>query len=183
MPTRFRRTIKIFPGVRANISKGGVSFSLGKPGFTINVGKHGIRRTVGLPGSGVSNTEFIGKDDKDENDDKGKDENGITDDAGAILMGMAAANLLDGDDDNDKPKRKPAKKERTSRKRTTRARKETNGNESAEEGGAYALRGLMVLAAIGIALYLGTQVLPQLPPNWYNSLIDMIIQWAVQFGH
>lgn len=182
MPTRFRRTIKIFPGVRANISKGGVSFSLGKPGFTINVGKHGIRRTVGLPGSGVSNTEFIGKDDKDENDDKGKEKNGITDDAGAILMGMAAASLLDGDDENDKPQRKAEKKERTSRKGAKRAKREERKEQVVADDG-YSLRGLLVFAAIGIALYLGTQVLPQLPANWYNSLIDMIIQWAVQFGH
>jgi Protein of unknown function (DUF4236) len=51
---RFRRTIKVLPGVHVNISKSGVSLSLGGPGATINFNKEGTQTTVGLPGSGVS---------------------------------------------------------------------------------------------------------------------------------
>lgn len=52
---RFRRSIKILPGVRANISKSGVSYTIGGRGASVNV-KPGraTRTTVGVPGSGLS---------------------------------------------------------------------------------------------------------------------------------
>lgn len=55
MGIRFRKSIKLAPGVRLNISKSGVSTSLGVPGATVNV-KPGrkARATVGLPGTGIS---------------------------------------------------------------------------------------------------------------------------------
>lgn len=54
MGFRFRKSIKIIPGVRVNISKTGVSTSIGGKGATVNVSKRGARGTVGLPGTGVS---------------------------------------------------------------------------------------------------------------------------------
>jgi hypothetical protein len=51
---RFRRTIRLFPGVHLNISKSGVSLSLGGPGATINFNKEGTQTTLGLPGSGLN---------------------------------------------------------------------------------------------------------------------------------
>ena len=56
MGFRFRKRIKLMPGVSLNLSKGGVSASVGKPGATINVGKNGVKGNVGIPGSGVSYT-------------------------------------------------------------------------------------------------------------------------------
>lgn len=56
----FRRTIKLLPGVRLNLSKSGVSASVGRPGSTVNIGgKTGPKATVGLPGSGLSHTEHL----------------------------------------------------------------------------------------------------------------------------
>jgi len=54
MGFRFRKSIKLFPGVRINLSKSGVSTSIGKPGATINISERGTRGTVGLPGTGMS---------------------------------------------------------------------------------------------------------------------------------
>ena len=54
MGFRFRRSIRVLPGVRLNISKSGVSASLGGRGATVNVGKRGTKATVGLPGTGLS---------------------------------------------------------------------------------------------------------------------------------
>jgi hypothetical protein len=51
---RFRRTIRLLPGVHLNISKTGVSLSLGGPGATINFNKEGAQTTLGLPGSGMT---------------------------------------------------------------------------------------------------------------------------------
>ena len=51
---RFRRTVKILPGVHLHISKTGVSASLGRRGTSLNVGPRGKFLTLGLPGTGVS---------------------------------------------------------------------------------------------------------------------------------
>jgi hypothetical protein len=56
MSLRFRQTFTLFPGVRLNIGKRGISASIGVPGATVNVGQKGIRATVGLPGTGLSYT-------------------------------------------------------------------------------------------------------------------------------
>lgn len=54
MPLRFRKSLKLGKGVHLNLSKGGISTSLGGKGFTLNVGKRGIKATSGLPGTGLS---------------------------------------------------------------------------------------------------------------------------------
>lgn len=54
MGFRFRRSLKIAPGIRLNFSKSGVSTSFGGRGATFNVGSRGTRTTVGLPGTGLS---------------------------------------------------------------------------------------------------------------------------------
>src|SRR6266404_4902339 len=55
---RFRRTLKILPGVRFNLSKSGASVSLGPRGLHFTIGPRGTRTTVGLPGSGISWTSY-----------------------------------------------------------------------------------------------------------------------------
>ena len=54
MGWRFRNSVKLFPGVRLNFSKSGISTSVGGPGAKINFGKKGTQSTAGLPGSGIS---------------------------------------------------------------------------------------------------------------------------------
>lgn len=61
MGWRFRRSVKVLPGVRLNVSKSGISTSIGGPGATLNIGPKGTRQTVGLPGSGVSYSTFTPK--------------------------------------------------------------------------------------------------------------------------
>jgi len=53
MSLRFRQTFTLFPGVRINVGKRGISTSIGVPGATVNVGRQGVRATVGLPGTGL----------------------------------------------------------------------------------------------------------------------------------
>lgn len=59
MGFRFRRSIKIAPGIRLNVSKSGVSASVGTRGATINVGKRGTRAAIGVPGTGIGYSEEI----------------------------------------------------------------------------------------------------------------------------
>jgi hypothetical protein len=58
MGFRFRRSFKIIPGVRLNLSGSGASVSLGPRGLHYTVGQHGTRTTVGVPGSGISWTAY-----------------------------------------------------------------------------------------------------------------------------
>jgi hypothetical protein len=57
MGFRFRKTFKLFPGVRINLSKSGISTSVGVPGATVNFSDKGKRTTVGIPGTGISYSE------------------------------------------------------------------------------------------------------------------------------
>lgn len=56
MPIRFRKIFSLGKGFRINLSKRGMSASIGNPGGTLNIGKRGVRPTVGLPGTGISFT-------------------------------------------------------------------------------------------------------------------------------
>ena len=59
MGFRFRKSIKLLPGLRLNLSKTRVSASLGVKGATVNLGERGARGTVGLPGTGISYSEKL----------------------------------------------------------------------------------------------------------------------------
>ena len=56
MGWRFQKRIRLLPGVTLNLSRKGVSTSIGTRGARVTLG-HGKRRTtVGIPGSGISHT-------------------------------------------------------------------------------------------------------------------------------
>jgi hypothetical protein len=57
MGFRFYRRVRIIPGVRLNLSKSGVSASIGGRGAWYTVGPKGTRSTVGLPGTGLYYTQ------------------------------------------------------------------------------------------------------------------------------
>lgn len=62
MGFRFRKSIKILPGVKVNITQKGVSsVSVGGKGLTVNHGKKGTRVTASLRGSGLSYSQQLGK--------------------------------------------------------------------------------------------------------------------------
>ena len=54
MAIRYRKTVKICKGVRVNVSKSGLSYTLGVPGASVNVGSRGTYANVGIPSTGVS---------------------------------------------------------------------------------------------------------------------------------
>jgi Protein of unknown function (DUF4236) len=57
MGFRFRRSFKLAPGVRINLSKSGASTSIGVRGAHVTLGHGQVRETVGIPGSGISYSE------------------------------------------------------------------------------------------------------------------------------
>jgi hypothetical protein len=54
---RFRRSLRIAPGLRLNIGKRSTSLSVGARGAHVTIGNKGTRTTVGIPGTGLSYTD------------------------------------------------------------------------------------------------------------------------------
>lgn len=60
MPFRFRRSIKIMPGVRMTVSKSGIGTSIGGGGVRYSVHSSGRRTaSVGIPGTGLGYTKTL----------------------------------------------------------------------------------------------------------------------------
>jgi hypothetical protein len=60
MSIRFRKSIKLAPGIRWNISSGGASWTFGPRGASVNVGKRGTFLNSGIPGTGLSSRSQLG---------------------------------------------------------------------------------------------------------------------------
>jgi len=60
MGFRFHRVLSVIPGVRINLSKSGVSTSVGPRGADINIGRHGVTTNAGIPGTGISYRSKLG---------------------------------------------------------------------------------------------------------------------------
>lgn len=61
MHIRFRRSFKLLPGVKLNVSRHGISTSVGRKGVHLTFNKYGVRQAVGLPGTGLSETGYLVK--------------------------------------------------------------------------------------------------------------------------
>lgn len=59
MGFRFRRQLRLFPGLHLNLSRSGVSATIGVPGLRVTLGKRPALN-VGLPGTGISYRESLG---------------------------------------------------------------------------------------------------------------------------
>lgn len=53
MSWRFRKTFKVIPGVKLNLTARGLSATLGGSPFSVNIGPGGVYRNVRIPGTGV----------------------------------------------------------------------------------------------------------------------------------
>jgi len=60
MALRFRKSIKLAPGLRMNLSGSGASWTLGPRGASIGIGKRGTYLNTGLPGTGLYARERLG---------------------------------------------------------------------------------------------------------------------------
>ena len=57
MGFRFRRSVRLFPGLRLNLSRFDASASVGRRCAWLALGPRGARATVGIPGTGLSYSE------------------------------------------------------------------------------------------------------------------------------
>ncbi|HEX8321336.1 DUF4236 domain-containing protein [Longimicrobium sp.] len=60
MAFRFRKSFRIAPGVRINVSTSGLSTTLGPRGMSVTKGKRGTFLNAGIPGTGVSTRGRLG---------------------------------------------------------------------------------------------------------------------------
>ena len=72
MGLRFRKSIKLAPGIRMNLSGGGVSWSVGSRGASVNIGKRGSYLNAGIPGTGISSRHRLDKPRQRETGENGK---------------------------------------------------------------------------------------------------------------
>lgn len=59
MGIRFRKSLKIAPGIRVNLNGSGASLTLGGRGASVNIGKRGAYLNAGIPGTGISMRERL----------------------------------------------------------------------------------------------------------------------------
>jgi len=60
MGIRFRRSVKILPGVRLNLSRSGVGISAGVRGLHVGLDAKGRKyASAGIPGAGLSSRQYL----------------------------------------------------------------------------------------------------------------------------
>lgn len=60
MSWRFRKSFRLLPGVRLNVSRSGISTTIGGAPFSVNVGPRGVYSNVSIPGTGISARQRVG---------------------------------------------------------------------------------------------------------------------------
>ena len=56
----FRKSFTLFPGLRATVSKSGLSLSAGPRGARVSQSQQGTRVSLGIPGTGLRWTKKVG---------------------------------------------------------------------------------------------------------------------------
>lgn len=67
MAWNFRKRIKIVPGVHLNLSKSGISTSIGPKGAKVTFGKNGTYLNKGIPGTGLYSRDKLSGGNKSSN--------------------------------------------------------------------------------------------------------------------
>jgi hypothetical protein len=57
---KFRRRVRLFPGVTLNFSRSGISTTVGVPGASVNFNRQGMFLNTGIPGTGIYDRKRIG---------------------------------------------------------------------------------------------------------------------------
>jgi uncharacterized membrane protein len=68
MSWRFRKSFKIIPGVKLNLTNRGLSATFGVAPFSVNVGPNGVYRNLSIPGTGIWDRQRIGGSPRESSD-------------------------------------------------------------------------------------------------------------------
>lgn len=160
MPIRFRRTLKVAPGVKLNFSKSGVSTTVGPKGFHFTFGKRGVRRTVSIPGTGVSEVDYIKK-----NETEAQKENKA-----------------------EREERREARKDdhqeaKESRAPEARVQSKTSYRHAANAPDSNELRNAFVLLGIVVFFFAGATVLGLIPAHFLSNSLQYLAHLVQSTGH
>ncbi len=161
MPIRFRRTLKIAPGVKLNFSKSGVSTTVGPKGFHFTFGKRGVRRTVSIPGTGVSEVDYIKKNGTET--EKEKEEK--------------AEERREERTEEKRGEKKEARTETAARPSSRARRREHSAPPSTE------LRNAFVLLGIVVFFFAGSAVLGLMPAHFLSNSLQYVAHLIATTGH
>jgi hypothetical protein len=153
MPIRFRRTLKIAPGVRLNFSKSGVSTTVGPRGFHLTFGKRGIRRTVSIPGTGVSEVDYIKK------------------------------NETEAEKEKEERKEERAKEHSEAKKEARAENNGKSHHRTAATTGSTGLRNAFVVLGVVIFFFAGAAVLGLMPADFLSNSLQYIAQLVQSTPH
>ncbi len=138
-----------------NISKGGISFTVGKSGAHLNFSKRGVRQTVGIPGTGVSESSYLIKNDV-KNDVK---------------------------NDTDSDAEKPARRKKTSSKKVNDSADDEVLEQDAQDASVRRRHSSPWMILLGIVVvYLGALVLQLIPTNFLSHWLEAITHWIRGMG-
>ncbi len=164
MPLRFRRTIKVAPGVKLNLSKSGVSTTVGTKNLKFNFGKRGVKRTVSIPGTGIQEVDYIDKKNKTESE-KEKEKRA---------------------DAREKRHERLQENDPAERARRSEAAIPNTGNAAAREAaaaGSTGLRNFFVLLAIVVFFFVGASVMGLIPPHFFSNSLHFVANMVRSSGH
>ncbi len=162
MPIRFRRSIKIAPDVKLNLSKSGVSTTVGPRGIHFTFNKHGIRRSIGIPGTGLSEVDYIKKNGNAEEHEK-----------------REAAH--ERHEEN-------AAENRAAREHSHAASEAAHESSYAHDRQApktasVGLRNAFVLLSIAIFFFAGAAVLGLMPAHFFSNSLQYVAHLVQSAGH
>ena len=163
MPIRFRRTLKIAPGVKLNFSKSGVSTTVGPKGFHFTFGKRGVRRTVSIPGTGVSEVDYIKKNETEaqkEREEKAEERR----------------------EERLEEKRETKRDSRSQEAAPERAVKRSRRREAVSTG-SRELRNFFVLLGVVIFFFAGAAVLGLMPAHFFSNSLQYLAHLVQSTGH
>lgn len=87
MAFRFRRRIKVAPGVHLNLGKNGVSTSIGTRGASISMGPNGTYLNTSIPGTGIYNRQkIVGSSNTNNMHNKTNQNNGCLSTIGGVFL-------------------------------------------------------------------------------------------------
>lgn len=154
MPLRFRRTIKVAPGVKLNLSKGGVSTTVGTKNLKFNFGKRGVKRTVSIPGTGIQEVDYIQKNKTESEKEKRAEAKERRQEKEARAEGAAIPNTGHA-----------AAREELAAPRST------------------GLRNFFVLVAIVVFFFAGAMMLGLVPAHFFSNALNFLANVVRSTGH
>lgn len=159
MPIRFRRQIKVAPGVKLNLSKSGVSTTVGSKGLHFNISKRGIKRTMTIPGTGISEVDYVKKTGESEEKKEEKKEKAAE-------------------------RREERLEEKREEKGTHAAESEsTHARRSRRAGGSLALRNAFVLLGVVVFFFAGAAMLGLVPAHFFSNSLAFLAHLVQTAGH